>query len=108
MHSENFVLLVWEENPEGIKFYLIPEAEASEHRKFLDLAQNQMINNDDMNDGMCFLNTALTKKEMVNGFEPRFEPGFEKFNGIWDKYLVAHNKPIIANITKVYKSGFLL
>ncbi len=103
--NQALVLLIWEENPEQIKFYLLPEEEANKHREYLDQAHDKMINSDDMNDGMRFLNTALASHEAEVA-----EEGFEDYLGVWAKHQYKHTaNPITGvNITKVYKSGFCL
>lgn len=99
----NYTLLIWEECPETIKLFLLPEEESKKHRDFLDEAHDRMINSDDLNDGMKFLNTALSNEECV-------DEGFEQYRAIWVQYQVKDTaSPILdTHITKVYKSGFVL
>lgn len=98
-----YTLLIWEENPDTIKLFLLPEEESKKHREYLDEAHDRMINSDYMNDGMRFLNTALSKEECIDS-------GFEQYRGIWVQYQVKDTaSPILdTNITKVYKSGYIL
>lgn len=94
-------LLVWEEVPENTRMFLIPDEVAQKHRDFLDEAHNCLINQDEMNDGLRFLNTALSNETP--------EKGFEEYQGIFKEYEVKLGSPLRdQNITAVYFSGFVL
>lgn len=106
----SYVLLVWEEIPDDMRLYLIPQEEADKHEKYLKQAHNRFINSDDMNDGMRFLDTVLAKQE-----DDVPESGFEQYLGIWCNYnwyaraTNKHTSPITNHtITAVYVSGFYL
>lgn len=63
-----YTLLVWQEIPEDTKTYLIPN-EAIDSNGFWDLmktAHDKVINGDEMNDGLRFLNAALLDEKYVN------------------------------------------
>lgn len=100
-----YTLLVWEENPEAIKMYLIPnDVITDQYRAFLQQAHNRMINSDEMNDGMKFLNHALCPTK--DTFD---DDGFEQYVGVFSSYIVNNNNPITDKvITAVYLSGFCL
>lgn len=106
----NFTLLIWEVVPEATELYLIPNDVADKYRNFLNQAHNRMINSDNMNDGMNFLNAALCESASDNGLE---EPWIQH-TGVFAKYKQDFKQhPIhIMNadslITSVYLSGFVL
>jgi hypothetical protein len=59
-----YTLLIYSEVPEDTKFYLIPDSEINdEQRALLNEAHGRMVNSDEMNDGMRFLNDALCPEE---------------------------------------------
>lgn len=98
------VLLIWEMIPEETHLYLIPmevyESNPDFEKYFVE-AHNKFINNCDMNDGLRFLNTALSKTDP--------EAGFEKYLGIFIEYRWDEKTPINhKNIQGVYLSGFVL
>lgn len=62
------VLIVWVELPERVKFYVVPEEVAKPHVNLLKLAHGKYLNCDDSNEGLEFLNIALSeKREHCNG-----------------------------------------
>jgi len=90
------VLLVWDENPERIRFYLIEDP--SKHQlEMLEIANDKYINSDDDNEGMSFLNIAIEDGEYGNG---------EEHAGIWKENEV--ETPIGGPIDRVFHSGFVL
>lgn len=94
-------LLVWERNPEGIDVYLIPDDVAKKYRHFLDEAHGRLIGSDEDNDGMKFLNQALSVEV--------WEDGFEQYKGVLVNYKVKFGSPIVgAHITAVYSCGFMM
>jgi hypothetical protein len=97
-------LLVWHLVPEQVKMYLIPNSVASKYREFLDQAHSKLINAHDMNDGLRFLNAAISEEK---GFET---DGFEKYEGIFVKYErnISQDPIVGVVITSVYSSGFIL
>lgn len=97
-------LLIWNENPEEIKLYLIPDHLAREYREFLTEAHDRMINGDlEMNDGLRFLNAALCNEDVQ-------EKRFEQYRGVLMQYEYKYTaNPITGtNITAVYQSGMML
>ena len=93
-------LLIWEENPENVSLYLIPNEIADRHRHHFEAAHGKMINCDDMSEGMEFINIALQSSEDTDG---------APFAGIFQAYKVDGEKPLTGvMITSVYKSGFVL
>jgi hypothetical protein len=96
--QKKHVLLVWNEIPEGNKFYLIPEDEITpEQFKFLHEANDKFINADDNNFGLDFLNAALSPAYMEDDTK----------EGIWAKHKVEF--PLQGQyITQAFHSGFLL
>jgi hypothetical protein len=101
-----YTLLIWQTLPESTDLYLIPNDKLSEEQfKYLHEAQNKMINADDMNDGLRFLNTALA--------ENYAEEGFDKYKGCLREYKWEDNSEAITDrpwivITNVFLSGFVL
>jgi hypothetical protein len=99
--SKPSTLLIWEEVPDTTKLYVIPNEVADKYRSFLEQAQNKLINNDEMNPGLAFVNTALGEEVS--------EEGFEEHLGIFRQYEVKLDNPLVdQNITTVYHSGFYL
>ena len=97
-------LLVFESIPEKTDFYLIPNTVADPIRNFLEAAHNKFINADEMNDGLLFLNAALSTEDPETWNEE-----FRKYVGMLTACKVDNTKPITGvNITAVYLSGFVL
>jgi len=90
------VLLIWEEVPERLRFYLI-EDPTPEQTKMLELANGMLINSDDENEGMAYLNVALSSPEYSNG---------ESHAGIWMNNEV--ETPVQGPIARMYHSGFMM
>lgn len=95
-------LLVWNACPDEITMYLIPKEVSDKYTLYLDQAHNKMINSDDMNEGMRFLNTALASADP--------EEGFEEYLGVLAPYkCMRMDRPLNhVNIIKVYLSGFVM
>lgn len=102
-------LLIWEMVPEETRMYLIPNVVLTEeHIAFLNEAQGHMISGTDAtdNNGLQFLNQALSDEEWVDGFE--------QYRGLFRKYEVPTDEnnrlPALVNqtITRVYFAGFIL
>lgn len=81
-------LLIWEEVPESVKLYLIPNKVADTCREELEIANGTYVNNDD-NAGLYFLDTALEAGGSLAQYETRSALAY-------------------VNITHVYVSGFIL
>lgn len=99
-----FTLLVWELIPEETYLYLIPNEVADKYKHYLDQAQNRMVNQDDLNDGMNFLIAACSQNEDDASEE------FKKYTGLFGLYRYTTMSVPITNqtINKVYFSGFCL
>jgi len=99
-------LLIWQQVPEKTVLYLIPNDKLSEEQfEYLHQAQNRMINVDDMNDGLRFLNTSLSNEYAHDGFE--------KYLGCLMEYKWEDNSEAITDrpdisITNVFLSGWCL
>jgi len=111
------ILLIWEEAPEGLKFFIIPESEISSRQ--LDLikeANGKMVNRDDLCEGLLFLNNVLNSPD-AKGFD------IDSSTGCFTRYLVEwvmrrdDETPIdLSNvtcpngyhITKTFQSGFVM
>ncbi len=115
-------LLIWEEVPEATRLFLIPnDIITLEQNKFLREAHGKFVNNDPMNDGMDFLNAAVTKREHKvtkadcigpsNGFIPPSELFFAN-QCAWAEFEVPKENMMNlkegGEITRVCLSGFLL
>lgn len=101
-------LLIYEMVPETVTLYLIPNNEINEEtRDFLRAAQGKLINADEMNDGMEFLNAAVQEPEYKDDVEPawkQFACVFHQYKVEDEGHLEVSGKPI----THVYTSGFVL
>lgn len=97
-------LLIWEEVPETIKLYVIPNDVAEQYLTHLEQAHQKYINTEgwDSNTGLLFLNTALIEDDTPA------EVGFEQYAGVLNQYKVNSDKPLQANISRVFVSGFML
>lgn len=104
-----FTLLIWESRPEEVATYLVPnDVITPRMREWMREAHGRMINVDDENDGMSFLNAALSPKE-----EYVDEGKWKDVACIFHAYKVVNEGPIEGNdgsisITHVYQSGFHL
>jgi hypothetical protein len=99
----SYHLLIWQLVPEEVKLYMIPSHIGEEYTSYLEQAHGKLINGNEMNPGLQFLNTALSEEK---GFA---EAGFEKYEGIFVEYEADTKEPISHNrITRVYLSGFIL
>ena len=98
-----YTLLVWEEVPEDTKMYLIPNEVANKYRHWFEEAHGRYINRDENNDGMDFLNYALSKDKWAEGYP------MEEHAGVLADYQVKMGSPIVdTHITSVYHSDFCL
>lgn len=103
--DKKYVLLIWELMPERVDLYLIDQEEiTNQFREYLKQAHGHLINCSETNEGMDFLNHALTE------YPDDFQDGkFKDHIGIWAKYMWMMERPITNfHITEVYKSGFAL
>lgn len=102
---DTYTLIIWEEVPEDTKLFLIPNKDISyEHFVFMKMAHGKLINSDEMNDGLKFLNVALADPEYC------YDEDMKKYAGIFCAYQVDKSHPVLqnTNISKVYFSGFIL
>ncbi len=98
------VLLIWEEVPENTVLYVIPNEVAEEYREFLEMAHGKMINADEMNKGMEFLNVAISGEDCGKA-----DAWAKQYVGCLKQYKVDHTKPVTAEIISlVYLLGFML
>lgn len=96
-------LLVYNEVPENVSFYVIPNSVITERqRHWLHQAHNKLVNNDEMNDGMEFLCAALQENESY------VAEGWKEFAGIYHQYKLANECPFKLPINRVYYSGFVM
>lgn len=104
------ILLIWERVPDDTDLYIIPSEVATPFTKYLDEAHGKIINVDEYSDGLKFLNTALMTVEGNPDplFEEPSEPGFEEHRSIFAQYKQNSETPIVAQIEKVYLSGFCM
>lgn len=100
----SFTLLIWEIVPENTELYYIPNGKISAKQfEYLHQAQNKIINVDEYNDGLRFLNTALGKESA--------EEGFEEYLGCFAEYKWEDKDEAITDrdpITNVFLSGFAM
>jgi hypothetical protein len=107
-NTRTYTLLVWENVPEKCDMYTIPNDEAEKFRQYLTLAHNKLLNYDDNNDGLSFLNVALSDQS-VEECEGWTECNIAQYAGIWKKYKVEPTSPLKdVVITHVYRSGFAM
>ena len=97
-NQKKHVLLIWNEIPEGNKFYLIPEEITPEQFVSLNEANDKFINctGDDV-PGLDFLNTALEQAYLDDDAK----------EGEWSKYKVELPLKDLY-ISQVFHSGFML
>lgn len=110
-HSQSQSLLIWEEVPETVHLYLVPdEIITQEQRELLKEAHQNYINarGSENNRGLAFLNAAFYGgEEGQSGVDGEFE----SVVGIFKNYKVENSpgQPLLGqHITNVYQAGFLL
>lgn len=97
-------LLVWEENPEKIVFYLIPNEVADKYRTQLAEAHGTYINSSSENDATSFVSGAVSESE----YDPDCGSP-EETHGIFNSYKLEGTDPIMGvNVNSIYHVGFLL
>lgn len=107
MKPESYTLLVYNQIPDYLDFYLIPNKEITGHQLILLIeAHDKLVNSDDVNSGMEFLMAALCEKEEnCNPDVPK------EWHCVWNKYKVTnplHLSSLTGTISRVIKSGFIL
>ena len=96
-------LLVFSHIPESVEFYLIPNDVADQYRHQFELAHNKLMNCDEMNEGLHFINHAIID-------EP-YDQKFEEYTGIFIKYKIDRNNFDLCSdvhVTHIVNSGFVL
>lgn len=129
-------LLIWELVPEDTHFYLIPNEEVDKDNRLslMKQAHYHYINQSERNDGLDFLNAALTPEEHINNDDyfddgttfmqdpnvskrslvkvKTHEPAPKEWRCIFAKYKISEDdmaNPIEnAHITRAFLSGFIL
>jgi len=121
----SYTLLIWEMVPEETYLYLIPNDQISEEQwALMKQANRKLMNCNDLNEGMTFLNTALTPEEHINddsyfddgytrmsdgSMQLKREPAKKEWRCIYAKYKQADDSLLEnTNITRVVLSGFVL
>ena len=94
------VLLIWEENPENVKAFMI-ENPTAEQLQVLEEANGTMINSDEDTEAAMKISDALS--ERIDWCNPEGDP---KWYCIWNDKNVEF--PVQGPIDKVFKSGFCL
>ena len=103
-NCKTYTLLSWASIPEENDFYVIPDEEITEtQRTLLAKAHNRLINNDDMNEGMDFLNNALCEEKKHCGDDVP-----DVWKCCWAKYKHDMSNPVVCRISHAYFSGFIL
>lgn len=99
----DLVLLIWEERPERIRYFALPQIEADSEWYILHQAHGVMINGTE-NDEYAFKVFGCLEKaeDTKNTGTPR------AFDGKWVRFEVEEAALPTLHITKVYKSGFIL
>ena len=93
------VLIVYETTPEGCEFYLV---EANDFQvEMLKQCHNRFINSDDINEGMEYLNVALSEKQYLCD-------GDENLNhaSIWVGNRLDRSEPIKGEFDLIIYTGF--
>ena len=92
--------------PDNAKFYLIPDAVITEEqRAFLNESHGRLVNIDEMNRGMQFLNDALCKeKHNCDESSP------EEWHCVFAQYEVEEvaGQPFSDEISQVVHSGMMM
>lgn len=109
MSNPTFTLLIWEEIPESIKFYVIPDANLDEEdRKVLDRCQGKYINHTEQTDeesrALDCVNAALTENRE---YLPSGHPPNSKWACRFQDYKTEAG-PLGVTISHIVQCGFLL
>lgn len=99
-------LIVYDECPDEVRFYVVPAKLAKQYEPYLDMAQNKFMNADDDNEGLEFMCAAVDTYE---GNSPEeFPESVRLYHRCLVPYLVGMNEPLKESITRVYYTGFML
>jgi hypothetical protein len=95
-------MLIWN-TIEDLTFYVFPYAVYEKYKDLLDAAHNKMLNVDDSNPGLEFVNVAISPLA-----EMRPWPGYQhpEHYGVLAGYLVSTEQPIECGNVLVLISGF--
>lgn len=126
----NYSLLIWQEVPENIKLYLIPNDEIDpEARKVLETVHGYYINasntNKEIEEALSLVDCALVSSGERKQYEEEGGDAFgsrgvfdseeqvpERWKGCWGDYKVfdeqSKREQVNGTITNVYVSGFLM
>lgn len=116
----SYTLLIWEEVPETTHLFLIPnDVITPAQRELLKQAQGRLINRDDENPGLEFVNAAVTDpkyrqkpEDYTDDNDIRDRPSDQFFQDqcIWHQYEVPikEDEEILRPITQVVFTGFML
>jgi hypothetical protein len=102
--DNTFSLVIWEIVPDDTNLYLIPNNVITDDlRRVLEGAHGKFINQDDDVEDTDKLQYALMDAD------PTYEIEHKEYLGLFVDYCVSDkSKPIVANITHVYLTGFIL
>lgn len=99
-------LLIWEENPEDVKFYSLPRNEVEAEWYVLQESNGIMINSGDCDDYALkvngFIEEASIRLDVYGDVENRHS------EGKWARYRIEVSELPTHAFVGVYKSGFLL
>ena len=94
------VLIVYETNPDGCEFYLV---EADEKQvDMLKQCHNRFINSDDLNEGMEYLNIALSEKQYLYDGEEDLPHA-----SIWLDKRIERSEPLKIEADLIVYTGFI-
>lgn len=94
------VLIVYEANPDGCEFYLV---EADEKQvDILKQCHNRFINSDDMNEGMEYLNIAISEKQHLYDGDENLPHA-----SIWLDKRIDRSEPFKVEADLIVYTGFM-
>lgn len=109
----NAAILIWEEIPEKVRVFLLPEEVLNEHTQLLKKCHGYYVNSvaceDDVTDDLLIINWAVSEyaeDALKQGDIPERELSLA---GQWCQYECTNlpNLPADMVITKVYQMGFV-
>lgn len=94
------VLIVYEANPDGCEFYLV---EADEKQvDILKQCHNRFINSNDMNEGMEYLNIAISEKQYLYDGDENLPHA-----SIWLDKRIDRSEPFEVEADLIVYTGFI-
>ena len=96
-------LIIFKMLPDQLFFFAIPNYIANNYSHFFQLAHNKFFNFNEDNSGLKFIFTATSEKIIV---DEMIDEDFLPYAGIFLKYKVNSEDPIIDNISRVVITGF--